>query len=482
MNWVVIVDDDDEARTMTAQVLKDEGMKVTCLASGYALLDYMEGMTLLPDLIILDIVMPEMDGFETLGKLREKGGSESKIPVIFLTGSEDPSEEKTGLSLGAVDFIRKPCFPDIMALRVKRTIELSHLQKDLYAEVEKKTRENNRLTLHVVQTLAEAIDAKDTYTNGHSGRVAVYSREIARRLGYDEASQDEIYMMGLLHDVGKIGVPDSIINKPAKLTDEEFEEIKKHPEVGNRILKKIKEMPKLADGARWHHERVDGKGYPDALSGGAIPEEARIIAVADAYDAMTSNRSYRSVLPQSVVRAELEKGKGSQFDDHIADIMIAMIDEDKDYSMSEDSAEKAGLIQISEEETIRHMDYMHELPVELAEIEQLDTELGMFLCGDPEDYLDALSVFAGSIQPKSEKIEKALSSGDIVTYTNLVHSLKSSSRTVGATEVSECARALEAAGKNNDTGILEEGTKQLLSMYKELEAPLKEILKKGAKG
>ena len=204
--------------------------------------------------------------------------------------------------------------------------------------------------------------------------------------------------------------------------------------------------------------------------------------MADAYDAMTSNRSYRSVLPQSVVRAELEKGKGSQFDDHIADIMIAMIDEDKDYSMSEDSAEKAGLIQISEEETIRHMDYMHELPAELAEIEQLDTELGMFLCGDPEDYLDALSVFAGSILPKSEKIEKALSSGDIVTYTNLVHSLKSSSRTVGATEVSECARALEAAGKNNDMGILEEGTKQLLSMYKELEAPLKEILNKGAKG
>ncbi len=479
MDWVVIVDDDTSSRSQTAQVLKSEGMKVTCLASGAELLDYMEGMTLMPDLILLDIVMPGMNGFDTLRILREKEGSESKVPVIFLTGCEDPGEEREGLSLGAVDFIRKPCYPEIMALRVKRTIELSHLQRDLFAEVEKKTKENNRLTLHVVQTLAEAIDAKDTYTNGHSGRVASYSREIAKRLGYDEQAQDEIYMMGLLHDVGKIGVPDAIINKPSRLTDEEFEEIKKHPSVGNRILKRIREMPKLAYGARWHHERVDGHGYPDALSGASIPEEARIIAVADAYDAMTSNRSYRGVLPQSVVKGELEKGKGSQFDPHIADIMIAMINEDTGYSMSEGAAEKAGLLRMSEEETIRHMDGMNELPVELAGIEQLDTELGLFLCGDAQDYLEALTIFAGSISVKSQKLENALASGDIAAYTTLVHSLKSSARTVGATKVSELARLLEAAGKHNETDRLFKDTPQLLSIYRDLEDPLKEILNKG---
>lgn len=215
------------------------------------------------------------------------------------------------------------------------TDELVHLQHNLEDEVEKKTRENESLSLHVVQTLAEAIDAKDNYTSGHSGRVARYSREIARRANYSERDQNEIYMMGLLHDVGKIGVPDAVINKPGRLTDDEFEQIKNHPVMGARILKTIREMPKLVTGARWHHERFDGSGYPDGLKGLDIPEEARIIAVADAYDAMTSNRSYRSGMAQSKVREQIENGKGSQFDPRFADIMISMIDEDREYRMRE---------------------------------------------------------------------------------------------------------------------------------------------------
>ena len=215
------------------------------------------------------------------------------------------------------------------------TGELLHLKRHLEDEVEKKTRENESLSLHVVQTLAEAIDAKDSYTNGHSGRVAVYSREIARRAGYSEREQNEIYMMGLLHDVGKIGVPDAVINKPGKLTDEEYEKIKNHPVMGARILKKIREMPDLVTGARWHHERYDGKGYPDGLKGADIPEEARIIGVADAYDAMTSNRSYRRFMEQGMVREQIAKGKGNQFDPRFADIMIGMIDEDTEYKLHE---------------------------------------------------------------------------------------------------------------------------------------------------
>lgn len=196
----------------------------------------------------------------------------------------------------------------------------------------KSKRERERL-IHVVASLADAIDAKDAYTNGHSRRVAEYSREIAKRFGYDENAQSKVYMMGLLHDVGKIGVPDAVINKTGKLTDEEFEMIKAHPGIGSRILENIREMPELSAGARWHHERYNGRGYPDGLAGKDIPEEARIIAVADAYDAMSSNRSYRNTLPQEVIRGEIEKGKGGQFDPTFADIMLAMIDEDKDYNM-----------------------------------------------------------------------------------------------------------------------------------------------------
>lgn len=189
--------------------------------------------------------------------------------------------------------------------------------------------------MQIVTALSGAIDAKDTYTNGHSTRVADYSREIARRLGLSEKEQDDIYMMGLLHDVGKIGVPDAIINKPAKLTDEEYSIIKQHPTMGAEILTNITEFPKLSTGARWHHERYDGKGYPDGIAGEEIPLEARIIAIADAYDAMSSRRSYRDVLPQLQIYSEVQKGKGTQFDPAFAEIMLSMIDEDIDYLMRE---------------------------------------------------------------------------------------------------------------------------------------------------
>ena len=215
------------------------------------------------------------------------------------------------------------------------TGELVHLPRNLEQEVERKTRENEGLALHVVITLATAIDAKDSYTNGHSSRVARYAREIARRAGYSEKRQREIFIMGILHDVGKIGVPDAIITKPGRLTDGEFAAMKEHPAIGARILSAIEEMPGLATGAHWHHERYDGNGYPDGLAGDDIPEEARIIAVADAYDAMTSNRSYRDAMPQDKVRDQVVRGRGTQFDPRFADIMLEMIDEDVHFEMRE---------------------------------------------------------------------------------------------------------------------------------------------------
>ncbi len=334
MDWVIVVDDDLTNLKMAGHILSKNGLRVSAVKSGQAMLDYVAANGA-PDLILLDIKMPGMDGFETLKRLREQEAGGHETPVIFLTADENEESETTGLSLGAMDFIKKPFIPDVLALRVRHIIDLNHLQQDLSLEVAKKTQENDALFIHVVEALADAIDAKDTYTNGHSGRVAAYSREIARRCGYSAAREREIYMMGLLHDVGKIGIPDAIINKPARLTESEYDVIKTHTVMGAKILKNIREMPALVTGARWHHERYDGRGYPDGLSGTDIPEEARIIAVADAYDAMTSRRSYRDILPQATVRGELEKGKGTQFDPGFADVMLAMMTEDPDYAMRE---------------------------------------------------------------------------------------------------------------------------------------------------
>ncbi|MBR3509726.1 MAG: response regulator [Lachnospiraceae bacterium] len=337
--WVVVVDDDITNLKLAGHVLGKSGMRVTALKSGSALLDLLREHR--PNLILLDVRMPEMDGFETKERLMAMEEEIADIPVIFLTANDDIESEKKGLALGAIDFIRKPFVPEVLVMRVRRILDMVRLQRNLADEVEKKTRENKSLFLHVVQSLADAIDAKDSYTNGHSGRVAEYSKEIAKRAGYDSKGQSNIYMMGLLHDVGKIGIPDEVINKPGRLTDEEYELIKKHPVIGSQILENIEEMPELATGARWHHERYDGSGYPDGLAGKDIPEAARIIAVADAYDAMTSYRSYRDVIPQDVVRREIERCSGTQFDPKFAEIMIKMIDEDRNYQMKEKRHDRA---------------------------------------------------------------------------------------------------------------------------------------------
>lgn len=192
-----------------------------------------------------------------------------------------------------------------------------------------------KLSLEVTMALAGTIDAKDKYTNGHSNRVAMYSRMISANMGDSEEEQKKVYYAALLHDIGKIGIPDSIINKPSKLTAKEFEIIKTHPGIGSQILSSVSSMRELTVGARSHHERYDGKGYPDGLKGEAIPRIARIICVADAYDAMTSNRSYRNYLPQETVKAEFEKNRGTQFDPAAADCILSIIASDTEYRLHE---------------------------------------------------------------------------------------------------------------------------------------------------
>lgn len=194
-----------------------------------------------------------------------------------------------------------------------------------------------KLASQTILALSNAVEAKDLYTKGHSQRVARYSVELAHRMGYTKEHLDEIYYIGLLHDIGKIGVSDAVINKKGRLTDEEFAEIKKHPVMGYDILKIITEIPDVSIGAKWHHEKYDGSGYPDGLRGEEIPKVAQIIAVADSYDAMTSTRSYRDVMPQDEVRNEIEKNIGTQFAPEVAKIMLQMIDEDKEYRMKANS-------------------------------------------------------------------------------------------------------------------------------------------------
>lgn len=224
---------------------------------------------------------------------------------------------------------------DVMVARRRELNDaLIQAEKAKYIdELNEKNKELEELSHEIFEAIAKAIDANDPYTAGHSKRVAQYAKMIAVRMDFSPDEIDEIYYAGLIHDVGKLGIDNRIINKNGKLTDEEFAEIKRHPALGYEILKDISVKGKFADGAKCHHERIDGRGYPDGLNGREISPLAKIIAVADAYDAMTSKRSYRDVLPQAAVREQIKEGIGTQFDPAAAQVMLDMMDEDPEYSL-----------------------------------------------------------------------------------------------------------------------------------------------------
>ena len=188
---------------------------------------------------------------------------------------------------------------------------------------------DNEMIREAIETFIGFIDAKDGYTNGHSMRVADYTRLLAKELGFEGEELDRIYYVALLHDCGKIGVPDSILCKPGKLTDEEFEVIKSHTVRGSEILSHFKSLKNVGEGARYHHERYDGRGYPEGKAGEDIPFIARIICVADSFDAMNSNRVYRKKLTREHIINEIESNKGKQFDPKVADVMLKLIEEGK---------------------------------------------------------------------------------------------------------------------------------------------------------
>ena len=454
--FAVVVDDDSSNLKAAEKILSSQGYRVQCFTGAAEMLELVKNE--MPDIILLDLHMPDIDGFEALRRLKNESFS-INIPVIFITADDDSETETMALAAGAMDFVKKPFSPSVFLMRVQNTIKLIRLQNDLQNEVSRMTREiirehekNERLSLQIVQTLTGTIDAKDSYTRGHSTRVADYSRKIAKRAGYSERAQEEVYMRGLLHDVGKIGIPDGVINKTSRLNDEEYALIKTHPKVGFEILKSITEMPKLSVGARWHHERYDGMGYPDNLSGNDIPEEARIIAVADAYDAMSSRRSYHDVFSQDYIRNELEKGKGGQFDPRFADIMIAMINEDKNYDLREQTDPSTVKSRITEEKMTDSSDTIIQLLTDAG----MNPSMGMKYCmNDIEFYTEMLNDFVSGTNDRKESLDHSLANADINNYRIAVHALKSAAKTIGADKLSSLSAELETAAKNNDFARIE---------------------------
>lgn len=324
MKKIILIVDDDRLTLSTAQNLLGEKYKVVALNSGKQAYKYLDRHT--PDLILLDINMPEIGGFEVMRAL-QADPRWKKIPVIFLTADRSSETEVECFRMGACDFVSKPFEPQTMLSRIKSTLELDGYRKDLQRRLDEKTREMERITIQAIMTVANTVDAKDEYTKGHSMRVAAYAEAMARRLGWSEEEVQNTYYVAMMHDVGKIGVPDAVLNKPFKLTDLEFRLIKDHTTMGAEILKDFKMFPNVNVGARYHHERYDGKGYPEGLKAESIPLVARIIAIVDSYDAMTSNRVYRRRLSDEVVMEELQNGKGTQWDPDLVDIFIELIKE-----------------------------------------------------------------------------------------------------------------------------------------------------------
>ena len=336
MKRILVVDDSTTILKFVEGIL-GEHYKVALVKSGELALAYLKENKV--DMVLLDIFMPVMDGFETFQKIKELE-PKCDVPVVFFTSGVEAENEIRALAMGAKDFIRKPFVPQVMLNRINNILELDELTKNLERKVEQKTRQVEQLSFEIIATIASMIEAKDSYTKGHSIRVAEYSAALATALGWKEETVKNLRYIALLHDIGKVGIPDRVLNKPGKLTETEFNIIKSHTTIGGDILKDIETISYVDSGAKFHHERFDGKGYPSGLAGYNIPTVARIISIADAYDAMNSKRVYRDALPENIIREELINGRGTQFDPEFLDVFLRLFDEGKLYIPPEVEEEK----------------------------------------------------------------------------------------------------------------------------------------------
>ena len=294
---VLVVDDSPVNVELVADNLEQEGYEVERAFSGAEALAKVK--TAPCDLVLLDVMMPGMNGYEVCERLK-KDPETRLLPVVMVTALEQREDKIRGIAAGADDFLTKPFDRAELLIRVKACIRTKRLTDDL------ETAEA------ILVALGNAIDAKDAYTEGHAERVGHYAVAIGKRLGLGYERMRNLRLGGVLHDIGKIGVPEAILNKPGPLTPEEFEIMKKHPEIGERICAPLKSMRPILPIIRSHHERPDGSGYPDGLSGEDIPVEARIVCLADIYDALATTRSYKKAFPRercvSILRGDAAKG------------------------------------------------------------------------------------------------------------------------------------------------------------------------------
>ncbi len=345
---ILIVDDELRVREILSRKLADNGYHCLTAPDGNNALKILK--TDHVDLVLLDIMMPGKSGHDVLQEIK---AMYPDTAVIMITAVADVQTAISLMRMGAYDYIIKPVELNVLSLSLDRALEKRELiienrdyQLHLEQRVEEQTQKIRQSFLNSTASLAYALEAKDKYTHGHSERVTEIAVTVAQELDVPKATVEKIRMAGLLHDVGKIGVSELILNKPGKLTSEEFELVKSHCEIGERILSPIVEDKEILEMVRHHHERYDGTGYPDGLSGKQMTPGASIsavteaynnilsqgalaLAVADAYDAMTSDRPYRPAMPTEDACSELERGKGKQFDPNIVDTFLSLTNKGK---------------------------------------------------------------------------------------------------------------------------------------------------------
>jgi len=323
---VLLVEDNGFERSTISDFLVGSGMTVDTVANGREALNIISGNHY--DLVITDIIMPEMNGIEMLRHLRKKLPN---LPVVIITSSTDVNYAIEALRLSVSDYLLKPIDLRELETRIALSFMKNEAQKRERAQqfqmVEKVIHQEKKLEdtfLYAVRTLINAIEARDPYTKGHSIRVTRLTDMILRKLGIDSGLLSDIILAAQLHDTGKLGIADGILNKPSRLSEDEQYIMRTHPEVGYQILKPIL-TDECLKGILHHHERWDGEGYPMNLAGDTIPFGARIITIADAFDAMITDRTYRSGVSLKMALAEIERRSGTQFDPDLVPPFIEAI-------------------------------------------------------------------------------------------------------------------------------------------------------------
>lgn len=322
---VLIVDDIAKNIDLLKDILSED-YHVQIAKSGKMALDIVNSKA--PDIILLDIMMPGMNGFEVC-RLLKSNPKTADIPIIFLTALTDMTHEKEGFEVGCVDFITKPISPLTTLARVKTHLKIYENHLNNKHLIKLRTKELDSLLTSAIGMLADVGHLNDTDTGVHMWRMADYSAALAKGIGWSESDVELLQLAAPLHDTGKVGIPDSILKSPNKLTEEEWVSMRRHPDIGHQILSKSNApLFKLASIiALGHHEKWDGSGYPLGLAGEAIPIAARIVALADVFDALTMERSYKKSWPIEEALQYIKDNSGTHFDPKLVDSFINIKDE-----------------------------------------------------------------------------------------------------------------------------------------------------------